>query len=32
MGAKKLFDANRIKAVYLDNYTDEAGVEGFLRE
>jgi FkbM family methyltransferase len=32
VGAKKFFDANRIKAVYLDNYTDEAGVEGFLRE
>jgi FkbM family methyltransferase len=32
VGAKKLFDAHRIKAVYLDNYTDEAGVEGFLRD
>ena len=32
VGAKKFFDANRIKAVYLDNYKDEAGVEGFLRD
>ena len=31
-GAKKLFDANRIKAVYLDNYKDEAAVESLLRD
>jgi FkbM family methyltransferase len=32
VGAKKFFDANRIKAVYLDNYKDEAGVETLLRD
>lgn len=32
LGAKKLFDARRVKAVYLDNYTDEVGVESLLRE
>ena len=31
-GARKLFEANRVKAVYLDNYKDETAVEAFLRE
>jgi FkbM family methyltransferase len=31
LGAKKFFDAHRIKAVYLDNYKDEIAVETFLR-
>ncbi len=30
-GAKRLFESNRIKAVYLDNYKDEVGVESLLR-
>jgi FkbM family methyltransferase len=32
VGAKGFFDANRIKAVYLDNYKDEVGVETLLRD
>ena len=32
LGAKKLFEAGRVKAVYLDNYKDEAAVETFLRD
>lgn len=32
LGARKLFEANRIKAVYLDNYKDEVGVETLLRD
>jgi FkbM family methyltransferase len=31
-GARGLFAAHRIKAVYLDNYTNEVAVETFLRE
>jgi FkbM family methyltransferase len=32
LGARKLFEANRIKAVYLDNYKDEVAVETLLRD